>query len=87
MICLEGTEKRAEGADVWICSSQTGWDSICFDCLVLRPDPKATTLQHRSPASSPHPSAMGCKEGQVTANKAEMGTNYWEINSPTLPMV
>lgn len=64
-----------------------GGISSASDCLVLRPAPKTTMPQHRSPASSPHPSATGCQEGTVIASKAEVGTNYWEINTPTLPMV
>lgn len=64
-----------------------GGISSAFDCLVFLPAPKATMPRHCSPASSPHPSAKGCKVRQAIANEAERGTNSYEINTPTLPMV
>lgn len=86
VICLEGTEKEWKEQMFGFAPHRRGGISPAFDCLALW-GPSAMTPWHRSPASSPHPSAKGCKERQVTANTAGRGTNYCEINTPTLPMV
>lgn len=87
VICLEGTEKERKEQMFEFAPHRRGGISSALDCLILLPGPKATMPWHCSPASSPHPSAKGCKERQAIANEAEKGTNYREINTPTLPMV
>lgn len=87
VICLEGTEKERKEQMFGFVPQRRGGISSTFDCLVLLLAPKAMMPWNCSSATSPHPSAKGCKERQAIANKAERGTKSCEINIPTLPMV